>query len=553
MIRPARLPRPDTWTAVLLLGWAVLGLLLVLPLSNILLASVVDNDTGALTLDNYAAVLTRPRYLRALGNTLLAGLGGMAGSLVLGVTLAYLTTRYALRGAGLVTTLAVVALVTPPFIGAYAWIVLFGANGAVRNLLAQIGLDVPPLYGAAGVVAVFSLKFFPHVFLLTSAGLRAVNPVLEEAAEGLGLPPWRRFLQVTLPLVAPAVSAAALLTFVLSIADFGTPRIIGRSFQVLATEAFVLFASELGGNPGMASAISVVLVALSMALVALQRRLARRAAYTSGIARPRPPARPAGWHAAAVHAAAYAIVLAGALPSLVVVWYSFRRTSGPVFQDGFSLQSYERVMHAVPQAIANSLLYSALAVAGIVVVGVLTGYVVARRRTLATAAYESTLVVPYVVPGVVMGIAFVETFNAGPLPLTGTGAIIVLAVLIRRLPYATRATTAALGQLSPNLEQAAVSLGLHPARAFLRVTVPLILPGIVAGAMMSFVTAMNELSSSLVLYVGSTATMPVSIYLLVMDGEYGTASALATLLLLVTGALVYAAFRFSGRDQRALL
>ncbi len=178
---------------------------------------------------------------------------------------------------------------------------------------------------------------------------------------------------------------------------------------------------------------------------------------------------------------------------------------------------------------------------------------IVRRRTIATAAYESVLVLPYIVPGIVMGIAFVESFNTGPLALTGTGTIIVLAVLIRRLPYATRATTAALGQLSPSLEQAAVSLGCHPARAFSRVTVPLIMPGIVAGAMMSFVTAMNELSSSLVLYVGSTVTMPVSIYLLVMDGEYGTASALSTILLLITVALVYGAFRLSGRDQRTLL
>ncbi len=545
--------RPDVWTAVLLFGWLILAALLVYPLSSILRASLLDNETGAWTLENYATVLTRPRYLRALGNTFIGGFGGMAGALVLGVTLAHLVTRYALRGASIVTTLAVIALVTPPFIGAYAWIVLFGANGAVRNFLATLGIGLPPIYGAVGVVTVFSLKFFPHVFLLTSAGFRAVNRSLEEAGESLGMSPVRRFAHVTLPLVAPAISASALLTFVLSIADFGTPRIIGRSFQMLSTEAFVLFASEMGGNPGLASAISVVLLVISMALVLLQRRVARRMPHQAHVARRQQAERPRGWHSTLVHGLAYAIVLAGALPSLVVVFYSFRRTSGPVFQDGFSLQSYARVWHTVPQAIGNSLLFSASAVMGIMVIGVLTGYVIARRRNFATAAYESALVVPYVVPGIVMGIAFVESFNTGPFAMTGTGTIIVLAVLIRRLPYATRATTAALGQLSPSLEQAAVSLGCHPAMAFLKVTVPLIMPGIVAGAMMSFVTAMNELSSSLVLYVGRTVTMPVSIYLLVTDGEYGTASALATILLVATGVLVYGAFHLSGRDQRSLL
>jgi iron(III) transport system permease protein len=549
-------PKPDIWTVVLAVGWAVLGLLLLYPLSSIVHASLVDNDTGALTLDNYVAVLTRPRYLRALGNTFIGGVGGMAGALVLGVTLAHLVTRYRLRGVGIVTTLAVIALVTPPFIGAYAWIVLFGANGVVRNALANgLGMDVPAIYGAAGVITVFSLKFFPHVFLLTSAGFRAVNRSLEEAGESLGLSPSRRFFRVTLPLIGPAVSASALLTFILSIADFGTPRIIGRSFQMLSTEAFILFAAEMGGNPGMASAISTVLLVISLGFVVIQRRVARRgASHLAHVSRPRPPEPPRSWVGAAlVHGLAYLIVLAGAIPSLVVAYFSFRRTRGPVFQDGFSLQSYQRVLHTVPQAIGNSLLFSAAAVAGIVLIGTLTGYVIARRRTLASAAYESALVMPYIVPGIVMGIAFVESFNTGPAALTGTGTIIVLAILIRRLPYATRATTAALGQLSPSLEQAAVSLGYHPGWAFLKVTVPLIMPGIVAGAMMSFVTAMNELSSSLVLYVGSTVTMPVSVYLLVMDGEYGTASALATVLLAVTGLLVYGAFHLSGRDQRTLV
>ena len=205
----------------------------------------LDNETGAFTLENYAAVLTRPRYLRTLGNTFIGGIGGMLGALLLGVTLAHLVTRYRLRGVGVVTTLAVIALVTPPFIGAYAWIVLFGANGVVRNALANgLGVDVPPIYGAAGVIAVFSLKFFPARLPAHQRRVPGGQPSLEEAGESLGLSPARRFFKVTLPLVMPAISASALLTFILSIADFGTPRIIGRSFQMLSTEAFILFAAR---------------------------------------------------------------------------------------------------------------------------------------------------------------------------------------------------------------------------------------------------------------------------------------------------------------------
>ena len=250
---------------------------------------------------------------------------------------------------------------------------------------------------------------------------------------------------------------------------------------------------------------------------------------------------------------AWGIVGVGILPAIVVVAFSFRRTSGPVFQSGFGLQSYERMLHAVMDPVWNTLVYSLSATAAIVVAGTLVGYLVTRRPSRATAVLDALLMIPYVVPGIVMGIGFVTAFNAPPLAITGTGLVIVLAVFIRRLPYAARSAATSLKQLSPSLEEAAVSLGWSPAQAFLRVTVPLMLPGIMAGGMMSFVTAMNELSSSLVLYVSSTVTMPVRIYQAVISGDYGTASALGSTLLGLTAIAVYAAFRFSGRRDTSFL
>jgi iron(III) transport system permease protein len=292
-----------------------------------------------------------------------------------------------------------------------------------------------------------------------------------------------------------------------------------------------------------------VLIVISFAFGLLQRYVARHD-VAQGFRAGRPSPRETTPGVLVIgHVVSYGIVLAGALPTFVVVLFSFRRTSGPVFQPGFSVQSYVRVLATVPQAIGNSLLFATAAVALIVVVGTATGYVIVRRAGLAASGFDAVLMVPYIVPGVVMGIAFTETFNTGPVVMTGTGTIIVLAIFIRRLPYAMRAMIASMRQLSPNLEQAAVSLGVHPGRAFLKITVPIVLPGIVAGATMSFVTAMNELSSSLVLYVGRTVTMPVAIYLLVTDGEYGTASAQATILLAVTAVLVYAAFRITGSER----
>jgi iron(III) transport system permease protein len=539
--------RFDLWVAVQALVWTVLAALLVWPLASILRSSLVDPDTGALGLANYIEVFSRRRFRIALGNTFIAGIGGMAGALLLGTTLAFLVVRVRLRGRTAIQTLAVLALVSPPFIGAYAWIVLFGANGAVRRGLMSLGVTIPPIYGVAGVILVFSFKFFPNVFLIVSAALAQVNRSLEDAAENLGLSPARRFAQITLPLILPALSASALLAFVLSIADFGTPRLIGRDFDVLATQAFTLYTADLGANPGLASAVSLVLVAISVVLVALQRRLLRRDVFHGNALKPRTPLRPRGWRSVGLHCLAYAIVLIGVMPGIVVLVFSFRRTSGPVFQPGFGLQSYAQVLSAVSDPIWNTLVYSFAAVGGIIVVGTLIGYLITRRPSRATAVLDGLLVVPYVVPGVVMGIGYITAFNTAPLTITGTGLVIVLAIFTRRLPYAARSTATALKQLSPSLEEAAISLGHSPARAFLKVTARLILPGILAGGMMSFVTAMNELSSSLVLYVSGTVTMPVRIYIAVVNGDYGIAAALGSLLLGMTTVAVYAAFRLSGR------
>lgn len=278
-------------------------------------------------------------------STILVGLGGMAGALLLGVTLAVLTTRFVVRGRGLITVLAVIALISPPFIGAYAWIILFGANGLVRRFFIDLGVMMPPIYGATGVVLVFAFKFFPHVYLIVAGALANMNRSLEEAAESLGATPTERFFKVTLPMALPAVSAAALLTFVLSISDFGTPRMIGRDFDVLATEAFTLFSAELGGNPGMASTISLVLVLISMLVVLMQRHVQRCYVYHGTLIARIVPRRLAGWRTGLVHVLAYAIVAIGAIPAAIVAFYSFRRTSGPIFRPGFGLQSYERVLY----------------------------------------------------------------------------------------------------------------------------------------------------------------------------------------------------------------
>lgn len=543
----------DFWSLIMAAALAIVGLVLVWPIVQVLLLGFFDPESQSVSFAGYLKVLTHPYYLGALWNTIVVGVGGMVGACLLGVPLAYCTARYVIKGRGLIATLAVMALVSPPFIGAYSWIVVLGNNGWLTQQLKAIGINVPTIYGLSGIILVFSLKFFPFVYLMTESALRNINRSFEEAAENLGCSQLQRFFKITLPLVFPATSSGAILCFVLSIADFGTPSIIGRDFRTLSTIAYNQYTSEMGGTPTMAVSISMLMIVISMLAVMLQRHLIGKRRYAGSMTNRHVQKTMEGPFSVAIHTLCYAIVSLATLPIAVVIYTSFLQTKGPVFSGGFGLNSYARVIQEVPDVIINTFRFSLAATLLITIAGGLMSYIIVRRETKMAGFLDSILMVPYVVPGVVMAIGFLLTFNKEPMDLVGTGSIIVLMLFIRRLPYGVRATSSVLRQIKPSIEEAAVSLGASPAKAFFKVTVPLMMPGIVAGAMMSFITAINELSSTLLLYTAPTATMPVRVYNAVLDGEFGIAAALSTILLVSSGVCVYGVLHFSQSKENAFV
>ena len=545
--------RLDFWSVIMGLSLTVIGLILIGPLLRALIMGLMDPDSSSISFAGYVKLLTHRYYLGAIGNTLLVGVGGMIGACLLGVPLAYCTARYVVKGRNLITTLAVLALVSPPFIGAYSWIMVLGKNGWLTNQFKNVGVELPSIYGAGGIILVFSLKFFPFVYLMTEGALRNINRSLEEAAENLGCSSWQRLTRVTLPLVLPATSSGAILCFVLSIADFGTPSIIGRDFSTLSTLAYNQYTSEMGGTPTMAVSISMLMIVISMLAVLLQRHLISKRRYASALTTKHSQRPIAGAYGFAVHLGCYGIVALATLPIAVVIYTSFLQTNGPVFSGGFGLNSYARVITEVPDVILNTFRFALAATVLITAAGALMSYLIVRQETRLAGFLDAVLMVPYVVPGVVMAIGFLLTFNRPPFDLVGTGAIIVLIMFIRRLPYGVRATSSVLRQIKPSIEEAAISLGASPAKTFLKVTVPLMLPGIIAGAMMSFITAINELSSTLLLYTAQTTTMPVKVYIAVLDGEFGIAAALSTILLASSGVCVYGVLRFSQSKEGAFV
>ena len=538
--------RIDFWTVVTLLGYVIVIILLIYPLFNIFKASFIDGDTGRLSLANYREFFSKSYYTKTITNTLIVSFGGTIGALLLGVPLAFFTSRFRIRGKTLLATLAVLSLLSPPFIGAYSWIIMMGNNGFLRQFFLSIGIPLPTIFGPTGIILVYSLQYYPFVFLLTSGALTAVDRSIEEAAENLGASALTRFFRVTLPLVLPSVSAGGLMAFMMSLANFGTPMIIGRNFHVLPTMAYNLFTSEVGENPGLASTVSILLILVSTLAIFFQRFASSRRKYSSTMLNKQSIKQLHGLANFGAHLVSYLIVFISTLPLAVVVIYSFRKTKGPVFHPGFGIQSYQKIFHDVPKAISNSLVFSVTAVIFIVIVGTLLGFVMSRKKNLPAKVLDPLLMIPYIIPGTVLGIGFIVAFNGKPIYLAGTATIIILAYFIRRLPYSIRSSASILKQIDPALEEAGINLGSPPGRTFRKVTLPLMIPGILSGAIMSWVTAVNELSSSIVLYVGRTMTMPVRIYLSVLDGLFGTASALATILLFSTGIALFIVNKFLG-------
>jgi iron(III) transport system permease protein len=546
-------PRADIWTLVIFAGFAIVVVFLIYPLFDIFRYSFLDKVTATFSMSNWKAFFSRAYYLRAFWHSILIALLTTLFSMVLGIPLAFFTTRYRIRGTNLLNTLAVLALLSPTFIGAYSWITMLGRNGFLRLLFQSIGVNLPPIYGAFGIVLADSLQYYPFISLMTAGALMTIDRSLEEASENLGARSLKTFFSVTLPMVMPSVTGGALIVFMMSLSNFGTPMIIGGNYLVLPTLAYNLYTSEISQTPGMASTVSIILMLCASVVIVLQQWVSSRRKYASMLVNRPIVKRLKGIKSFLAHLLCYFIVFFSTLPLAVIVYYSFRKTSGPVFQPGFSLDSYRQIFFDVPTTVTNSFLYSLIAGLLIAFVGTLLGVVIARKRTAAGRVLDPLLMIPYMVPGTVLGIGFIVAFNRPPLILSGTATIIILTYFIRRLPYSVRSAASILKQIDPALEEAGINLGSPPGRTFRTVTLPLMQGGIISGAIMSWVTSMNELSASILLYVGRTMTMPIKIYLSVADGYFGTASAMSTILLVVTGVAMFIVNKYFNRGSETFV
>lgn len=544
--------RIDFWTLITIAIIAVFALFLIYPLVSLIADGFKEEGSGVFTLANYERFFTKRYYYRSLFNSLKLTFAVTVCSLAIGVPLAYFMSFYKVRGKTLIEILIIISMMSPNFIGAYSWILMLGRSGIVTQFLSNaLGIRTPSIYGFGGMLLVFTLKLYPFVYMYISGALKKVDVAVYEAAESLGCSGFKKVYTMVLPLVAPTAIASSLLVFMNCMADFGTPALIGEGYDVLPTRIYIEFVGESGGSAFFASAMATLMVVITAALFLLQKAYVNRKSFTMSSSRPVQAVRQKGVRNILVHLFTYVLVALSIVPQAVVVWTSFRKTEVQYFVDGYSFESYSTVFRTAIKSIANTYLYCMIALVIIVLLGMFIAYLSVRRRTPLTSAIDTLAMFPYIIPGSVLGITLLLAFNGkgDPFVLSGTAAILILALVIRRMAYTLRSSSAILYQISINTEEAAISLGDSPMRAFFKVTARMMMPGVISGAILSWITMINELSSSVMLYTARTRTMSVAIYNEVIRASYGSAAALATILTATTVISLLVFFKVTGSRE----
>ncbi|MFA7118838.1 MAG: iron ABC transporter permease [Sphaerochaetaceae bacterium] len=524
----------DFWNSTRLVVFLSILLFMIFPFSSLIINSFHTPGKTGLSLDNFKDFFTLPYYYRTLFNSLTVACITMLTALAIGLPIAYLMTRYNVMGKNILHILIIISLMSPPFIGAYSWILLFGRAGFLTKALAKIGIIFPTIYGKGGIIVVFTLMMYPYIYLYVSGALNNIDSSLEEAAENLGASKWHRIRTVTLPVVLPSIAGGAIIVFMTSLADFGTPMLIGEGYKVLPVMIYEEYMSEMGGNANLASALSIIIVFFSTSVLLIQKLLVANRNYIMTSSRPPKVINTHGWKRFGISLPVYLVCMFSILPQLTVVVTSFINTRGPLFVKGFGLGSYKNILYRLSKPITNTYLYSLCSIILIVIFGILISYLIVRKKGSTGSLLDILVMFPYVIPGSVLGISLLVAFNKPPLLLTGTAIIMIISFIIRKIPFTVRSSSAFLQQMDPCVEEASISLGVSPRKTFFAVTARLMAPGIISGAILSWISCINELSSSIMLYTGKTATIAVSIYTEVVRNSFGTAAALASILTVTT-------------------
>ncbi len=547
----------DAFVAGAVLGCAaLLALFVVYPVIKSLLGSVLNED-GLFSLTALWDRIATPRVwglgcVTANGrcgvawNTLGLALLTATGTTVLGTMIALWAEREAKRLAKPLNILAMLPIITPPFVVGLGLILLFGRAG-LYNQFMEWAFGIEPtrwFYGFFGVWLAQLFAFTPIAFMIMRGVVQGVSPSMEEASQTLRASRLQTFWTVTLPLLKPGLANAFLVGFIESMADFGNPIVVGGQFAVLSTEIFfAIVGSSL--DPGMAAALSLVLTMFALVVFFIQRGVLGKGSFTTvagkgdaGLPMPLPPA-----------IRKLCVGVAGPWLLFTLVVYLFAFAGGFVqtwgrdytltlnhFRTAFDVQWGDFGMVWAGTAwnsLFTTLTLAAMAAPLCASLGLLIAWLLARADFKGKATFEFAALLTFAVPGTVLGVSYILAFNVPPVELTGTGLIIVLCFVFRNLPVGVRAGTAAFKQLDSSLDEASLMLRANTLTTLRLVVLPLIKPALVAALVYSFVRSITTVSAVIFLVTAQYELSTTYIIGRVGNGDYGVALAYCTVLIVL--------------------
>ncbi len=536
------------------------ALFVLYPILLVVVESFREPTTQAFTFSHYIKFFSDPYYYRCLINSLSAALLTVIVTSLIGIPLAYILSRYKLAGKTLYTALSLLPILLPPYVGAFAFIILFGKAGVLNLLLLEHNIIREPidfLNGLHGVVFVESIHLLPFVVITSAAGMTQIDPSFEEIAEVAGAHGFYRTLTITLPLISPQYVSGVFLVMSYVLGDWLTPLILGQK-DYLASVAYLNIAYHFTDiERKYMGIIAAVLASIFSVIVLLAARyFIEKKSYTvlsKGTTAEGRVIPIRGVKKALAYLYVAVIMLFVLLSPFVISVAAFsRRWVLTPFPSYWTFENIRMLFIELPNYIWNTIVYSTLATLVALPVALGTSYILARTNIPGKNFLDGILVSILAIPGIMVGVGYLIGFDY-PIPfinesLSRIWLIMPLVLAARRLPYLARNTHASFLQLEKSLEEAAYVAGSSRLLTFLTISLPLIMRGVFAGMILFFVMAMQEISSTIFLYKPGWETLPIGIYLQWNRGtEFGVPAAAAFILIVLTLLLLLLLSKIGGR------
>lgn len=513
---------------IIILILTSLVLFILYPLIRVILVSVFPD--GHFSLNIIKEVLSS-WYLRQafLNSIMMGGLTALFGVIV-GFLFAFTISRTDIPFKKFFHIISIIPIISPPFIGALSIIMLFGNNGIITWSL--LGIKNFKIYGIRGLLIAQVITFFPVAYITLKGVLESISPTLEDAALDLGGSRWKVFQKVTLPLAVPGIASAMLVLFVETLADFGNPLILaGSQFPILSVQAYLQITGMYDLPKG--AALALILLVPSVSVFFLQKYWVSRKQYVTITGKPTQSAVKivsplVKWilFSLCVFIALFIILI-----YTTILWGAVAKVWGT--DNTITFEHFKYVFGVGFKAVKDTIIIAGLSTPIAGILGMVIAFIVVRKSLPGKHFMEFSSMLSFAVPGTVIGIGYILSFNSPPIVLTGTLLILLLNFIFRYIPVGIQSGVAILRQVDPSIEEAAIDLGADSNKTFRKVTLPLMIPAFFSGLIYSFVRAMTAISAAIFLVSSSWNLMTVQIMSQVESGRLGAAAAFSVILVII--------------------